>query len=265
MLDDIQRRNAGVWSRSHSATLFRTLEEYTVWARFDPCLVFHSQPQVDRVILSCFLPWKRFDPSFICPDGVTDAADVTGSHAARIGTYQVWLMNMHQQFQHVRVLETTSAMDVSELRQLPVLPLRIVKGNFGLAFVTAVFVSACWGREETQSGPGCKQYNLGKLVFGPKYRTGEKFDVLLDGYWFAVPSIMVKQDTSAGMFFLRTCRIFNWPNIDCDPFECCVDASLSLSAKTSLLDTASSVFSFTQIPAFCKFHLSNKAYAHPKD
>ena len=244
-------------SRTHSATLFRSLEEYCTFVLCDPRLIFYSDPP--KQLSSAFFPWKRFDPSVICPPGVQDATDLNNVQASRVANYQLWLQKM-QSCSQIRVLKSTSNMDVSELKQFPVLPLRMVANGDNGSFVT-VFIPASLGSAEMQLTTDCKTYLLGKLLFGSSYRAGGKFDLLLCGYWCAVPSSMVKQDTSTGRFFFRTCRWFERPNIGAD--HCCVDAQVTLSLTPCMLNNATSTFSFPQVPTVGKLNLSSQRNAHP--
>ena len=157
------------------------------------------------------------------------------------------------------MLNSTGNMDVSELKQFPVLPLRFVENGENGGFVS-VFVPAFLGSAEIELSECCESYVLGKLLFGSSYRLGGKFDVLLTGYWFAVPSSMVKQDNTTGRFFFRTCRWFERSNLDAD--NCCVDAQVTLSLTPSILQTGTEKFLFPQIPTAGKLNLSGQRCAH---
>ena len=244
-------------SRSHSASLFRSLEEFCCFIINDPRLLFYSDPA--KQLVSAYFPWKFLDPSECCPPGVTDSTDLNNVQPGRIGNYKIWLMNMAS-FSHVRVLDSTAPMDITELKQFPVLPLRIVENGENGAFCT-VFLPAFLGNAEIALSNSCRAHLLGKLLFGSSYRAGGKYDLVLFGYWFAVPLAMVKQAGMFGRCFVRTCRWFERPNLDAD--YTCVDAQISISLTACLLNTSTNKFSFTQTPTCGKLNLSSKPNADP--
>ena len=51
-------------------------------------------------MVAAFLPWKRLDPTAICPPGVVDPTDVNNLQASRVANYSLWLQNM-KNFRHM--------------------------------------------------------------------------------------------------------------------------------------------------------------------
>ena len=125
------------------------------------------------------------------------------------------------------------------------------------------FVCDCVCYQEVQAGNGCQQYSIGRLIFGPRYTFGGKFDVFLQRYWFSSAKHYRKARYKCRNVFSSYLQGFDQPYIESHLFECCVNACVTLSVKTMMLNTANSKFTFAQIPTDNKLSLPNKVNAHP--
>ena len=163
--------------RKHSATEFRTAEQYLRFIRFDHRLVFSCG--IDNSIVSFFVPLKRLDFSEICPPGVHDDTNIIDNLLAKQADYNLWVQDMKQKFPNIRVLKKCNSR--YDLKQLAIFPMQVVYS--GNSSFQSVFIPAFSSREVGRGS--CRNYRLGELFFGPGYRFGDGFDVVVRGYWFA--------------------------------------------------------------------------------
>ena len=198
-------------SRTHSATLMKCLQHYVAFVNKDWRLVLLSE--TGKALGALYAPLHRFDGSDILPVGSQDATGAVLNLVNKTASYEVWLATMRNQFPAVPVLESVTALDISQLSQMAVFPMRIRRGTGNLDSFTLVFVPAFRPVEENREIFGCKKYTLGFMVFGCSYEQGGGFDETFTGYFFAVPSCMVKSDSNEPFFF-RTCRTFKFLNRD---------------------------------------------------
>lgn len=236
-----------VSTRKHSATIFRSAEQWVHFVQYDRRLIYAQNDQK----ASFYLPLKRLDLSLICPPGTYDPTNLLGSHETKIVNYQVWCDDMATENPEIRILQSCNNADIQNLRQLAVFPIQIVHAQN--ASYQTVFVPAFEGRESARYG--CKSYTLGSLLFG-FYEIGNGFDLSLRGYLFAIPINMVKAETSEP-FFLRTCRHFKKLNPDSDSLIP-LDGNATFYLKPYVLNKRTSKLNVTHAETAGLFNLSTQ-------
>ena len=232
-------------SRSHSATLMKCLSHYVAFVNKDPRLVVFSEPGNAIGVLNA--PLHRFDTGDIAPVGSVDNSGAVQNMPNKIGSYQVWVGTMKVQFPDVPILESLNSIDITEVIQWAVFPMRIRKGTGNMDSFTMVFIPAFRPLEENREILQCKRFRIGTMLWGSWYIPGGGFDETFTGYMLAVPSCMVKAQTNEPFLF-RTCRTFKKLNRN-SAQTISMEATVTLSMKPQIYLRSNKQFLCTHAPA----------------
>jgi len=123
-------------TRSHSATEFRSAEQFVYFVKRDNRLIWYHSPT--KPLVSFFLPMKRFDPSSMCPEGLIDETNILGNQADKIAAYNIWLADVSNKYGNMKFLSSLNNVNIGDLRQLAVFPLKVVYDR-NLSFAQFLF------------------------------------------------------------------------------------------------------------------------------